>query len=348
MSYAVAPPHPPPAPIPVIPPCHPIAPPAKGNQPLRFDPADLHVITPRSNPLGWAAPHANWLKFAEGMIRDGVTLTVVECAYGSAPFECHLDGARHIGVRARTRAWNKENLLNIGLHRTPEARYVAWIDADVGFHDPDWAVRTLDALQHYEVVQPWSDCYDLGPRGEHIAAHKSFCHQYFHRQPMVPAGGAPKFWQGDGGPHVYPHSGYAWACRREVLDATGGLFELGGMGSGDHHMALALIGEEMASIPGGTHPNYIAAVKLWGARARRAVNYNVGFVPGTISHWYHGRKPDRNYLGRWDMFVKHQFDPFADLIRNSHGVIEFAPEKPELRHDFDRYLQARNEDINSL
>ena len=30
------------------------------------------------------------------------------------------------------------------------------------------------------------------------------------------------------------------------------------------------------------------------------------------------------------------------------GVLEFAANKPELRHDFDLYLQSRNEDINSL
>jgi hypothetical protein len=48
------------------------------------------------------------------------------------------------------------------------------------------------------------------------------------------------------------------------------------------------------------------------------------------------------------MFVKHDFDPQEDLKRNSHGVLEFASNKPELRHDFDLYLQSRNEDINSL
>jgi hypothetical protein len=48
------------------------------------------------------------------------------------------------------------------------------------------------------------------------------------------------------------------------------------------------------------------------------------------------------------MFLDHKFDPREDLKRNSHGVLEFAANKPELRHDFDLYLQSRNEDINSL
>jgi hypothetical protein len=47
------------------------------------------------------------------------------------------------------------------------------------------------------------------------------------------------------------------------------------------------------------------------------------------------------------MFVQHQFDPYEDLKRNSHGVLEFATNKPDLRHDFDRYLQSRQEDLNA-
>jgi hypothetical protein len=59
-------------------------------------------------------------------------------------------------------------------------------------------------------------------------------------KPVVPKG--TKFWSSNGGPYDYPHSGFAWCWVREVLDKIGGLFELGGMGSRDHHMALGLAG----------------------------------------------------------------------------------------------------------
>ncbi len=311
-----------------------------------LDASRLHVFTARSNPLGWAAPHRNWLRFARHMRESGVALTVVECAYGEEPFRCDADGVRHIGVRAKTRGWNKENLLNLGIQRTPEAQYIAWIDADVIFRRDDWAEATVRALQHYDIVQPWSDAYDLGPHDEHMAHHRSFCRQYFHKQPLVPNG--PAFWQGDGGPYVYPHSGYAWAITRDALDRVGGLFEVGGMGSGDHHMALALIGQADTSMPGGTTQAYRAEVKRWEARAVRHINGNIGYVPGTIEHLFHGRKGDRGYQSRWDMFVTHAFDPHEDLKRNSHGVLEFATNKPALRHDFDLYLHSRNEDVNAI
>jgi hypothetical protein len=308
---------------------------------------DLHVFTARSNPLNWEKPQQNWEKFAVAMVEAGVSLTVIECAYGEEPHRCDdIEGVRHIPVRAKTRVWNKENLLNIGVHRTPEAQYIAWIDADVIFRRPDWVIATLRALQHYYVVQPWSDAYDLGPSDLHMAHHTSFCRQYFHRQEVIST--SEGFWKSDGGPHVYPHSGYAWAMTRQAFDWVGGLFELGGMGSGDYHMALSLIGRGEASVPKACTPAYRNEVVRWSNRAVRHINFNVGYVAGTIEHLFHGRKPDRGYQSRWEMFITHDFDPLEDLKRNSHGVLEFASNKPELRHDFDLYLMSRNEDINSL
>ena len=313
---------------------------------MTLKPSDLHVFTARSNPLHWRAPQQNYLKFVEGMKRAGVTLTVIECAYGEEDYACEIAEVRHIALRAKTRVWNKENLLNLGIHRTPEAKYLAWIDSDVIFRRHDWPLATLHALQHYDVIQPWSDALDLGPHDEIMQHHKSFAWQYFNGQPVIPNTG--KFWKHDGGPYSYAHSGYAWAMTRQAFDWTGGLFELGGMGSGDHHMALAFVGGADASMPTGTSGAYRDAVKLWEQRARHHINGNIGVVQGTIEHLFHGKKADRGYQTRWGMFVQHGFDPITDLKRNSHGVLEFAGNKPELRHDFDRYLHARNEDVNSL
>lgn len=307
-------------------------------------PSDLHVFTARSNPLHWGQPHRNWERFAAGMLKDGVTLTVIECAYGEEDHVCNLPGVNHIAVRAKTRLWNKENLLNIGVHNTPQAKYIAWVDADVLFRRRDWAMATLRMLQHYDVIQPWTDAIDLGPHDEVIQTHKGFCHQFFLGQPMV----GKENWKWAGGHYDYPHPGYAWAITRQAYEWVGGLFEVGGMGSGDHHMALGLIGKAQYSLGAGVSDGYRREVMRWQERALRHINWNIGFVQGTIEHLFHGRKNDRGYESRWGMFEKHGFDPIEDLKKNSHGVLEFAGNKPQLRHDFDLYLQRRNEDINSL
>jgi hypothetical protein len=41
------------------------------------------------------------------LIRGGVHLTTVECAYGERRFECaDTPGVNHVGVRSRTLVWN--------------------------------------------------------------------------------------------------------------------------------------------------------------------------------------------------------------------------------------------------
>lgn len=93
-------------------------------------------------------------------------------------------------------------------------------------------------------------------------------------KPVVPKG--TKFWKYNGG--HYPHSGFAWCWVREILDKIGALVELGGMGSGDHHMALGIAGLADYSIPEEIGGAYRDAVKLWEARATMSIA-NLGTCP---------------------------------------------------------------------
>lgn len=311
-----------------------------------LEPSQLHVFAVRPNPPHRTAPHRDWVLFVQSMVDAGVSLTVIECAQGDEDHHHSLDFVRHIPVRAKARVWNEENLLNIGVHRTPEARYIAWIDAGVSFRRPDWPIATLLALRHHDIVQPWSDAYALGPNDEPVAHHRSFCRQYFHRQPMAVAPNPDG--PGDDAANIYPHPGYAWAMTRQAFDGVGGLFELGGMGAGGDHMAWSLIGEADTSIQAGMSDSYRREVKRWERRALRHIDRNIGYVPGTIEHRAPGRTSDRGTQPRRDMFAAPAFDPLEDLKRNSHGVLELASDRPHLRHDFDLYLHGRNEGLNAI
>ena len=311
----------------------------------------LHVVTCCANPLRWSSREALARKaLAQWLNAPEVHVTIVEAAYGSRGFAlADVAGPRveHIGVRATTLAWNKECLLNIGLSRLPSgAEKVAFLDADIVFRRPQWAAETLTALDLYPVIQPWDTAYDLGPHDEHIQTHKSFASLWHAGKPVTATG--PKFWKFSGGPYEYAHSGYATAWQRKALDRIGGLFDLGGMGSGDHHIMLGLIGKPMSSLPGGVSDAYRDAVVTWAGRAAAEVNGKLGVSHGTLEHPFHGRKVDRAYETRWGMFIDHRFNPYTDLKRNSHGVLEFAGNKPDLERSFDRYMRARNEDTNSL
>ncbi len=308
-------------------------------------PPPLYVFTARFNPIGWRVPHQHYLDWAQYMRDLGADITVVECAYGEAQFECELPGVvTHIGVRADSWAWTKENLINIGISRRPEAKYICWADSDVFPRRKDWVQVTLDALQHYHIVQPWETCYDLGPGESHIDTWRSFCSNYVHGHPLVVPDGETyaSFWA----KHPFPHPGYCWAAKRRVLDHVGGLFELGGMGSGDNHMAVGLLGLVNKSVHKDIGGGYRRVIEAWEARAQAAVNGRIGYIPGTIEHRFHGKKRNRLYWERWQMFLRHGFDPTIDLKRNTWGVVEFAGNKPALEHEWDQYLRMRWEDDN--
>jgi hypothetical protein len=113
-------------------------------------------------------------------------------------------------------------------------------------------------------------------------------------------------------------------------------------------MALALAGLVDRSVPGGISEGYVRPLRQWQARARQHIAGNLGCVPGTIEHSWHGSKKSRRYVERWGVLVRHAFDPFVDLKRNVWGVLELSGNKPELRRDIDAYLRQRNEDSNTL
>jgi hypothetical protein len=302
----------------------------------------LHVVAAVSNPIRWENRIRLARDFITHMLDSGVQLTVVECAYGDRGFDlAETQHINHIGVRARTLVWNKECLLNIGAQRATNAQYIAFIDADIKFRQKNWASETVEALQLYDVVQPWSDCYDLGPRDEHMLTHRSFCRLWADHKPIVQGPGAV-------GHYEFGHPGYAWAFTRQALDWVGGLIETASIGAADHHMALALVGRVHDSTPKHISAAYQAPLFQWQKFATRYIAGNISYVPGTIEHMWHGAKDRRKYVDRWSILTKNDFDPSKDLKRNTFGVLELAGNKPELRRDIDAYFRSRNEDANTM
>lgn len=301
----------------------------------------LDVVAVYANPIRWKSRYRLFEDFERHMMDSGVRLTTIECAHGERPFELAEDPrVNRVRVRAQTLLWNKENLINLAIARLPEDwKYLAWVDADIRFRKEGWAAETVQALQQYDIVQPWSDCYDLGPDDDHLAAHRSFCRLWHEGKPIVPAGQLG---------YAFAHPGYAWAVRRQTLDFVGGLIETAILGAGDHHMALALIGRVIDSVPSGISAGYLAPLLLWQQRAERQIARNIGYVPGTIEHAWHGPKAGRRYVDRWTILVDNDFDPGPDLKRNLFGVIDLAGNKPRLRLDIDRYFRGRDEDATTL
>ena len=307
----------------------------------------LHVVTCVANPVRWESRIRLARDFIAHMKASGVRLTVVECAYGERPHELSgIDGIRHVPVRANTMAWSKESLLNIGIRALPwDAKYVAWIDADVVFRRADWAAETVHALQIVPVVQTWSEALDLGPRGEIMTVEGQQVFRCFAQVWREHPGELC-----DRGYFRYHHShcGYAWAARMDALNAFGLLMDRSGAGAADHQMAMGMVGRIDGAIHGGCTDSYKAFVRAWGRRAFAVVQGHIGYVPGRIEHFFHGAKHKRQYLPRWEFLIRHGFDPLTDVHPNRWGVLELSTNKPELRRAVEAYFHARDEDDNTI
>lgn len=299
----------------------------------------FHVVTMISNPVRYSSRYELYRKFAARMQQAGVNFHTVELQLGDRPFvvtdRCNPN---HIQRRCWDELWHKENMLNVGIASLPpDWETVAWVDADVEFHRPDWVEETIHQLQVYQVVQMFETAIDLGPSGQTLAVHKSFMSQYLKNYAFCPDTD-----------YQYWHPGYCWAARREAIDGMGGLYERAILGAGDRHMALAFVGQASKSFAKGIHSSYKNDILRFQKRCRRSFHRDVGFVSGTIIHAWHGKKVDRRYHDRWEILVKNNYRPHHDIRKDSYGTFNFFDDGScryrRLRDEIRHYFRCRNED----
>ena len=287
------------------------------------------------------------------MSKQGANLLVVEQAFGKREFQVtDKDNPMHLQLRTDTELWHKENMINLGINRLsmidPSWEYVAWVDVDLHFNRDDIILETAQQLQHYDIVQMFSNAIDLDPNYNIHRMYKGFAYMY-HENNFYPPHGT-----GKGGYYLYGinkdeywHPGFAWAARREAIDKTN-ILDRAILGAGDHHMALSLIGIGERSLHQNCTPEYKKYVMSWQHNALHAFKKNIGYVPGTVSHYWHGSKINRKYWGRWNIINNNKFDPITDLTTDSQGMYKLNMGHGErsirLRNELRQYFRQRNED----
>jgi glycosyltransferase involved in cell wall biosynthesis len=294
----------------------------------------LDVVAVISNPARFKRRYQLFNEFVERMGQEPrVRLTTVELQQRNRPFITNAT----IQLRTSHELWHKENLINIGIQNLPEdSKYVAWIDADIEFQNKEWVSETIEQLQTYSVVQLFSHAIDLGPKGETLQVHTGFGYLYANGQPMSNYRANTPYKNG--------HTGYAYAMRRECIDAIGGLLDFAILGSGDAHMALAMIGKVDLSINKRLHENYKQLCRIFQERCEKHLQRNIGYVDGTILHSFHADKKYRAYKERWNILYDNNFDPLRDIKKDGNQLWQLEGNKPRLRDEIRVYFRQRNED----
>lgn len=309
----------------------------------------LHVIIVVSNPCLYARRYILAKEFIKRMELDetNIILYVVEFAYGNQKFiMTDSNDKRHLQVRVDTPIWHKENMINCGVKALlPNTwKAFAWIDADVEFESTTWALDTLKVLNGCkDIVQLFSHALDMDKPKKTMAVFSSFGYQYCNQKQY--GGLGLEYW----------HPGYAWACTRKAYEKMNGLYEFGILGSSDHIMALSLIGKGIKAIDVQSTDGYKKTILEYQNSVK---NFRLGYIPGVIKHHFHGSKKNRKYTERWQILVKHLYDPLIHLekntIDNKKNTNKFQVLIPsslcpkELITDIYRYFEERNEDEGYL
>jgi len=302
----------------------------------------LHVVVPIFNPMRFISRYTLFHEFVKRAEADGATVWVVELAYGARPFEVtEEDNPHHVQIRSDHELWHKEAMINIGFSKLPrDWEYAAWIDADVLFVNPSWVQETIHQLQHFCIVQMFHTAHDLDSNGFITNKFVGFPASVMENDGHIPIKNYYYYGYGVKGKF---HPGYAWAIRREAWNTIGGLIDINIVGGGDHQMAFGFYGSIEKAIPFQSSFAYKHVLNSWQNNALK-LNKNIGFIPGTLLHYWHGKKVDRGYFDRWQILAKNKFDPITDLKRDWQGLWMLNGDKPRLRDDLIKYFRTRQED----
>jgi len=296
----------------------------------------LNVIAVISNPFLYARRYILMKEFINRieMEETNVNLYIVELVYGSQKFIItDKKNKKHLQLRTETAFWHKENMINMGVkYLLPsDWKAFAWIDADIEFENAYWAKDTLKVLNGCkDIVQIFSHAVDMDRNENAMTVFNSAGFQYC--KGLNFSSKSPNLW----------HPGYAWAITREAYEKIGGLYDQSILGSGDNIMMLSLLNKASYGINNESTLNYKESVFKYQQKMK---TLRFGYIPGVIRHYYHGTKENRQYTNRWQILLKHQYEPDYFIQYDASGLlVPTALFSQELKNDIMEYFKERKED----
>lgn len=259
----------------------------------------------------------NYIKFRQ---KFPYPITTVELALPHQDF--FIDDSIKIRAGLNNLLWQKERCLNIAIENLPSnTDSIAWIDTDIIFSNPDLLPKTYDALDKYKAVQLFDKCYErpaVNPYNNTISLGKQIV---------------------DNLEINFPAIGFCWAFRKEIL-IDNKLYDSDPVGNSDVLQMLAWRGKWNHKTIIQLAPEHKKDFLLWAWDSYVNVQDDIGYVPGSIEHLYHGHHVYRQYNSRNNILIKHNYSPSQDLRIDSNGLYSI-PYKQQLISDIKRYFMIR-------
>lgn len=325
----------------------------------KLDDKELAVVSCFYNPSGSRRRVANFKRFRQGIEKCEVRCLAVELAFGSAPFQ--LEGGEDtIQLRTIDVMWHKERLLNIGIERLLAEGYqkIAWLDGDIVFHDKDWPQRLSETLDKANLCQVFGKVAIVDTAQDYPLIAPSSVKYFLDRDNLhsQTPNNLPGLIQGC---LLWAQSGFGWAARADVLRQQL-LFDKAIVGGADKLIFIASVsdnhsGKQFVSQTYSTvyceqcgHRNrseaFTESFLEWARAWHAAVDGKVTYANLQISDMYHGKRQDRNYLGRRELMYRHDYNPDNDVSIDESGCLAWASDNTGLHRDVESYFLSRRED----
>jgi hypothetical protein len=301
---------------------------------------DLCIITTYFNPINYETKLINLNAFKEKIEMAGIKLMIIECTFRDQSFSLN-NFVNVIQIKATDIMWQKERLLNLALSKLPDScKKVAWVDCDILFANPDWALEASKLLNEFPIVQLFDTAIRL-PKD-----HFSYS-------------GEGEIWKSFGAIHetqpdeIYKgnfinhgHTGFAWAARKDLL-LKHGFYDACIAGGGDHLMVHAMCGDWRSPCIKrhiGENKYHLKYFLNWGENFYKDVLGRVGYVSGSILHLWHGDRVNRKYLERSIILNNFGFDPVNDISIDENGCWKWNSNKSNIHQWAINYFSERKED----
>ena len=304
----------------------------------------LYVITPVINANRSRQRWKAYQDFRVHIANSGAILITVEVAFGDRDFAVTTaDDKNDVQLRSWHELWLKERAINIGaMHMTrtyPDWKKFAWIDCDTFFVRPDFANEIIHLLEHWPILQCWSQLTNTDSNWEIKSQLRSLMSIQFEHP------GPPGNYYEDGG-QKFGSPGLAWAARREAFEQMSGLLDICCAGAGDWYLSAALLGnlDEAIKFRNDLSPAFVEAMMAYQEHLRRgrwqerSLVGNIGLMRGLCIHTWHGSRANRQYNTRGEILMRHQFDPRRDLKPTANGLWALTDREPGLRKDLKAYF----------
>lgn len=317
--------------------------PSKKPVSLSLNRSKLCAITSYFNPMRNKYRKSNYSAFRKHL---NVPLITVELSFNGHFDLVPEDADVLVQLVGGDVLWQKERLLNIALRYLPGwCSTVAWLDNDIAFLDPLWAIKAEARLAHYSILQLFTTVHDLR-QGTYLDSFPYVNDYQCTRQSFVFMLNKGRItldvMRKCGCSMILGYSpGHAWAARRPILDRHG-FYDALVLGSGDKAMLAAAYAQfhSLAQALCMTQKQKQHFFQ-WAQPYFASVQGNVGYLPGTLYHYWHGDLASRRYADRYKWFSTFDFDPTVDIATDELGCWCWASDKRQMKRHVTEYFKSR-------